>query len=284
MGSGSESTPTLMTARRSVSMSSSSRSWEMTSTAAPLAASVISAWWMAAAAPASTPQVGCETTSTPGFCSTSRPTTNFCRLPPDRLRASASMPGVRTSNSLTMRLAKSRALPARMKPPESRPWRWRPLSTPLSTRLISGTAAWPLRSSGTLHRPSARRREGPKPADGRAVDADRGVGRDGALAGQRQQQLVLAVAGDAGDAEDLAGTDLEADALEVDAVRLLRRAGRGRGRSGAARRPGRPRGGPGCGPRRRSSAAPCSWRSRPWGRRHPPPCRRAGWWRGRRAL
>ena len=44
----------------------SSRSWLITSTAAPRAARSISAWRMVAAAPASTPQVGWLTTSTPG--------------------------------------------------------------------------------------------------------------------------------------------------------------------------------------------------------------------------
>ena len=57
----------------------------MTSTAAPRPARSISAWRMVAAAPASTPQVGWLTTSTPGSRRISRPTTNFCRLPPDRL-------------------------------------------------------------------------------------------------------------------------------------------------------------------------------------------------------
>ena len=223
--SGSESTPTLMTARRSVSISSSSRSCEITSTAAPLAASVIRAWWMAAAAPASTPQVGCETTSTPGFCSTSRPTTNFCRLPPDRLRASASMPGVRTSNSLDDRgSAKSRALPARMKPPASRPLRWRPLSTRVVDQAHlghGGVAVALLGHAAQAELAPPRRRRAGRPACRRCGSWCRAW--TGALAGQRQQQLVLAVAGDPGDAEDLAGADLEADALEVDAVRLLAR-------------------------------------------------------------
>ena len=44
----------------------SSRSWLITSTAEPRAARSISAWRMVAAAPASTPQVGWLTTSTPG--------------------------------------------------------------------------------------------------------------------------------------------------------------------------------------------------------------------------
>ena len=46
-------------------------------------------------------------------------------------------------------------------------------------------------------------------------------GVDGPLARQGQQQLVLAVAGDAGDAEDLARSDLEGDALQIGPVRLL---------------------------------------------------------------
>ena len=55
-----DSTPSLITASRSVSVSSSSRSCEITRTAAPRAARSTSAWWIAAAAPASTPQVGCD--------------------------------------------------------------------------------------------------------------------------------------------------------------------------------------------------------------------------------
>ena len=60
----------------------------MTTMAEPRAARSTSAWWIAAAAPASTPQVGCETTSTSGTCSTSRPMMNFCRLPPESEPAS----------------------------------------------------------------------------------------------------------------------------------------------------------------------------------------------------
>ena len=48
------------------------------------------------------------------------------------------------------------------------------------------------------------------PAATGAVDADRiGVARRSALAGQRVEQLVLAVAGDAGDADDLAAAHVE---------------------------------------------------------------------------
>ena len=55
---------------------------------------------MTAAAPASTPQVGWLTTSTPGSRKISRPTMNFCRLPPDRLTASGSRLALRTSKAL----------------------------------------------------------------------------------------------------------------------------------------------------------------------------------------
>ena len=49
-----------------------------------------------------------------------------------------------------------------------------------------------------------------------------------AQAGERLDELVLAVAGDAGDAEDLAGPDLEVDAADgLAAAVVLARAGRG---------------------------------------------------------
>jgi hypothetical protein len=44
-----------------------------------------------------------------------------------------------------------------------------------------------------------------------------------ALAREREQELVLAVAGHPGDAEDLAGLDLEGDVAQIDAVEVLRR-------------------------------------------------------------
>ena len=59
--------------------------------------------------------------------------------------------------------------------------RWRPLSTAFSVSDMSGTAAWPLRSSGTQHRPSAPARAGADAADRPAVDADHvGAGRPAA--------------------------------------------------------------------------------------------------------
>jgi hypothetical protein len=46
---------------------------------------------------------------TRGLCMTSRPTMNFCRLPPERLRAAAMTPLQRTSKRSMQRAAASRA-------------------------------------------------------------------------------------------------------------------------------------------------------------------------------
>ena len=55
-------------------------------------------------APMSTPQVGCATTMTCGSSMVSRPTMNFCRLPPDRLEAAAcSLLHLTLKRSITLR-------------------------------------------------------------------------------------------------------------------------------------------------------------------------------------
>ena len=87
-----ESRPLAMTAMRSQISKSSSNSSEMTSTAQPALRRSMIDCRMNAAAPTSTPHVGCATTSTFGSCSTSRPTMNFCRLPPESDRACANGP------------------------------------------------------------------------------------------------------------------------------------------------------------------------------------------------
>ena len=71
----------------------------MTTMAEPDAARSTSAWWMAAAAPASTPQVGWLTTSTLGFCRISRPMMYFCRFPPESDPASDAGPSALTAKS-----------------------------------------------------------------------------------------------------------------------------------------------------------------------------------------
>src|SRR5262249_3220904 len=59
-----------------------------------------------------------------------------------------------------------------------------------------------------------------EPADRLAVEANGERGRHHGFAGWRRHQLGLAVPGDAGAAEDLAGAGLKGDLLEVDAEGL----------------------------------------------------------------
>ena len=89
---------------------------------------------------------------------------------------------------------------------------------------MRGTVPWPSRSSGTKAAPSRRRAviESRRRIGRRSIDV--GIARRERFAGQRREQLVLAVAGDAGDAEDLAAAHLERDAVEPHAVRIVRRA------------------------------------------------------------
>ena len=87
VGTLGETRPWAMTTRRSQISNSSSSSSLTTSTAQPSSRSASSSPRICAAAPTSTPQVGCETISSFGSASISRPTMNFCRLPPDRLFA-----------------------------------------------------------------------------------------------------------------------------------------------------------------------------------------------------
>ena len=73
----------------------------------------------AAAAPTSRPQVGCATISTFGAASISRPTMNFCRLPPDRVAARLSGPRALTPNR-SMSRARQPPRAAAAQPPARR--------------------------------------------------------------------------------------------------------------------------------------------------------------------
>ena len=84
--------PLAITWSRSLISNSSSSSSLTTSTAQPASRSARISPRISAAAPTSTPQVGCETMKIFGLASISRPTMNFCRLPPDSERAAASGP------------------------------------------------------------------------------------------------------------------------------------------------------------------------------------------------
>ncbi len=228
--------PPAITAIVSQSVKISSRSCEITTTAAPAAASATSALWIAAAAPASTPHVGWLTTSRAGSCSTSRPTTNFCRLPPESERASAAGPLVRTSKSRMMSLA-NRVVLRLVDDAEARQGlahvaRQQGVLRQAHAR-HGGVAVALLRHETGAERAPLGGRHVPRRD---AVD-HHGIGLAGGdLPRQRVHQLGLPVAGHAGDPEDLALGDGERHRLEVDAelaVRARSSAGPRRG-SGAA--------------------------------------------------
>ena len=90
--------PSRMTSKRSARAVTSSSSAETSSTAEPASRSSISLRWMNSMAPISTPRVGCETSSSFGFNSNSRPMMSFCWLPPDKDFAGSAGFGGRTSN------------------------------------------------------------------------------------------------------------------------------------------------------------------------------------------
>ena len=90
---------------------------------------------------------------------------NFCRLPPDRLPASASSPLHLTLNAAIVCCANSAIRDWRIRPPRTIPAR-APVSSAFCARLMAGTAPRPSRSSGTKPKPSARRCAGSSsPAD-----------------------------------------------------------------------------------------------------------------------
>ena len=172
-----------------------------------------------------------------------------------------------------------------MRPKLTISMRSRPVSEPLSVSENSPTAAWPLRSSGTAHRPEVAPLGDAEPADLAARERDRLRRRRERLAAHRAQKLVLPVAGDARDAENLARPHVEArHPVERDAefarLRQAQASRRELGRAEAARSAGlaislRLRADHHLGHRARGLAL----RDRNARR----PCRRAGWSRCRRA-
>ncbi len=176
---------------------------------------------MTAAAPASTPQVGWLTTSTPGSRRISRPTMNFCRLPPERLAASGSRLALRTSNAL---VARSTGRQRRRRIDEAvihhavAAW---PVSSAFSDSFMRGAVPWPSRSSGTKAAPSRAPPLIDQMAGGVAVDHHGAADLATPLAGQRGEQFVLAIAGDARDAENLAAFHFQRDVFQMHAMRFL---------------------------------------------------------------
>ena len=87
---------------------------------------------------------------------------------------------------------------------------------------MSGAAAWPLRSSGAAQSPAARRSLGAKAADLATVYDDH-AGGGLHLAREGGDKLVLPVAGNPADAQNLAGADIDRDVLERGAELVRRR-------------------------------------------------------------
>ena len=82
--------PPYMTMIRSLSSMTSSRSAEMSSTALPASRISMSILRMYSDAPMSTPRVGWQAMMTRGFLESSRATTTFCMLPPERFLQASS--------------------------------------------------------------------------------------------------------------------------------------------------------------------------------------------------
>ena len=144
----------------------------------------------------------------------SRATTTFCWLPPDSVPAFTRIDGVRTSNSVTHSCARSRiASSSRTRPREN----GRVLIV-VEDDVVGDRERQDQRRTdddrrGRSRRPASCRSRGD--ADGHVLVAERhAAGRLAPQPHDRLDQLVLAVAGDAGDSEDLAGANLEADAVD----------------------------------------------------------------------
>src|SRR6185369_9826744 len=93
--------PRYMTPIRSARPSTSSSSVDTTITAAPLSRSATIRLCTNSMEPTSRPRVGWATISTLSGRDSSRASTTFCWLPPDRVEAECSIEDVRTSNSST---------------------------------------------------------------------------------------------------------------------------------------------------------------------------------------
>ena len=200
---------------QAVAISNSSSSSSLTtSSAQPASRSFSSSPRICAAAPTSTPQVGWLTISSLGLASISRPTMNFCRLPPDRLLAAA--PG---AAGLDVEAADQVGGQQRRTFGGVDPARGADTPRCASAACSApGSASAPRRGRGVPRARSAgprlRRRRGEWLAMSLPNSVIEPAGRARVFARQRGHQLLLAVARDAGDADDLAGAHLEADVAQ----------------------------------------------------------------------
>ena len=100
----------------------------------------------------------------------SRPTMNFCKLPPDRLAASGSRLALRTSKVSVARSTVASVAAVLTKPCCTMPLAAWPVSSAFSDSFMRGAVPWPSRSSGTKAAPSLRRCGDREMAGGDAVD------------------------------------------------------------------------------------------------------------------
>ena len=157
-------------------------------------------------APTSRPQVGWLAMITPGCVTSERPRISFWILPPDSERAGASSPPQRTSNCSTIACAcvTGRTAPQPAQAGESR------------LAIALGDGVFPHREvADHTDRATILRHARHTGADERARDCVQGTPVDLDRAALRLQQAVqrvgelrLAIAGDPGDAEDLAAPAL----------------------------------------------------------------------------
>ena len=166
--------------------------------------------WMYSIEPTSRPRVGWLAISSLIGRENSRATMTFCWLPPESVPAGCSTDGVRTSKSSTRSSAASRTAPVvaddpagerrlvvRVRAPGCRRRRSRPPGRRAAGPRGRGRPRRRARASGVAPRRASRPRSRIDPGDRRAQ------------AGHRLDQLGLAVALDAGDADDLARAHVE---------------------------------------------------------------------------
>ena len=108
--------PSLITAMRSLSSSSSSRSSLISKTAPPLARTCRMRAWISATAAKSSPNTGFAAINTLIEPASSRASTARCTLPPERLAIGAFSPRVFTPYSVIHERARSRHAPKRSQP------------------------------------------------------------------------------------------------------------------------------------------------------------------------
>ena len=209
--------PRRMVTIRSLTASTSGSSDEIIMTAMPRAASCTRIWCTSALAPTSTPRVGSSTISTLGSRASQRASTTFCWLPPDRPSIACSAEAMRIDSIFLKPASASRSRRSAMKP---KPLLKAPSAAieKLGRMPSAAKIAWRLRSSGTSPMPSAMASAGDCRRDRLAVERDR-AGGDAVGAEDGARKLGAAGADQAGDAEDLAGLEVEVDALEHDGVR-----------------------------------------------------------------